>query len=126
AALEASEDELEFADGTVRVAGTNRGLTLATLATSAQDKAQLTAYDESFEQPEPTYPNGTHVAEVEVDPETGETKVVGYWIVDDFGATVNPMLLEGQVHGGVAQGLGQAMLEKTVYDETGQLLTASF
>lgn len=126
AALEAEADDLEFADGTVRVAGTNRGLTLSALASAAQEKTQLTAYDDSFEQPEPTYPNGTHVAEVEIDPDTGETQVVGYWIVDDFGATVNPILLEGQVHGGVAQGLGQAMLERTVYDDSAQLLTASF
>ncbi len=86
----------------------------------------LTAYDDSFEQPEPTYPNGTHMIEVEIDPETGVTTIVGYWIVDDFGATVNPALLEGQVHGGIVQGLGQAMSELTVYDESGQILTATF
>jgi carbon-monoxide dehydrogenase large subunit len=101
-------------------------MTLAALAQSAKDKSQLTAYDDSFEQPEPTYPNGTHLAEVEIDPDTGVTRIVGYWIVDDFGATVNPILLEGQVHGGIVQGLGQAMMERTVYDETGQILTASF
>jgi carbon-monoxide dehydrogenase large subunit len=126
AALEASIDELEFHDGTVRVARTNRGMTLGELARSMPDKSVLKAYDDSFEQPEPTYPNGTHVAEVEIDPETGVTTIVGYWIVDDFGATVNPMLLEGQVHGGVVQGIGQALYERTVYDETGQLLTATF
>ena len=123
--LEASVDELELADGTVRVAGTNRGMTLAELARSA-DRAHLTAFDDSFEQPEPTYPNGTHLAEVEIDPETGVTAIVGYWIVDDFGATVNPLLLEGQVHGGIVQGIGQALYENTVYDSDGQLLSASF
>jgi carbon-monoxide dehydrogenase large subunit len=124
--LETAPDRLEFADGTIRVAGTNRGMTLAELARSTPQKNTLTAYDDSFEQPEPTYPNGTHLVEVEIDPETGVTAIVGYWIVDDFGATVNPMLLEGQIHGGVVQGLGQALCEKTVYDATGQLLTATF
>jgi carbon-monoxide dehydrogenase large subunit len=124
--LEASPEELQFADGTIRVAGTNRGMTLAALARAVPDKAVLKAYDESFEQPEPTYPNGTHVAEVEIDPDTGVTTIVGYWVVDDFGATVNPMLLEGQIHGGIAQGVGQAMFEQTVYDQSGQLLSATF
>jgi carbon-monoxide dehydrogenase large subunit len=125
--LEAQAGDLEFHDGTIRVAGTNRGLTLAELARSTADKAVLRAYDDSFEQPEPTYPNGTHLCEVEIDPETGVTTIVAYFIVDDFGATVNPMLLEGQVHGGVVQGIGQALYEHTVYDqESGQLLTATF
>ena len=77
-------------------------------------------------QEEATYPNGTHICEVEIDPETGRTEVLAYWIVDDFGATVNPILLAGQVHGGVAQGLGQALTEDTIYSEDGQLVTASF
>ncbi|HVY20878.1 MAG TPA: xanthine dehydrogenase family protein molybdopterin-binding subunit [Bauldia sp.] len=126
ARLEAQPDDLEFHDGTIRVAGTNRGLTLAELARSTPDKSRLRAYDESFEQPEPTYPNGTHLCEVEIDPETGVTTIAAYYIVDDFGATVNPMLLEGQVHGGVVQGIGQALYEHTVYDASGQLLTATF
>ena len=125
ALLEATPDELTFADGAVRVDGSNRGMTLGELAKRMPDKQALTAYDDSFEQPEPTYPNGTHMAEVEIDPETGVTSIVGYWIVDDFGATVNPILLEGQVHGGIAQGLGQALHERTVYDESGQILTAT-
>ncbi len=124
--LEATVDELELADGIVHVSGTNRGMTLAELARSAEDHTKLAAFDDSFEQPEPTYPNGSHVAEVEIDPETGTTEIVGYWIVDDFGATVNPLLLEGQVHGGAVQGIGQALYEHTVYDADGQLLTASF
>jgi carbon-monoxide dehydrogenase large subunit len=124
--LEAAVADLELADGMVRVAGTDRGMTLAEVARAAKDRALLTAFDDSFEQPEPTYPNGSHIAEVEIDPETGVTIIVGYWIVDDFGATVNPILLEGQVHGGIVQGLGQALYERTVYDPDGQLLTASF
>ena len=124
--LEASADELEIAAGAVRVAGTNRGMTLAELARSVDDRSKLSAFDDSFEQPEPTYPNGSHIAEVEIDPETGVTEIVGYWIVDDFGGTVNPILLEGQVHGGIVQGIGQALSEHTVYDADGQLLTATF
>ncbi|MFN7001669.1 MAG: xanthine dehydrogenase family protein molybdopterin-binding subunit, partial [Elioraea tepidiphila] len=77
--------------------------------------------------PEPTFPNGTHICEVEIDPETGATTIVAYTVVDDFGVTINPTLLAGQVHGGIVQGIGQALLERTVYDkESGQLLTASF
>jgi carbon-monoxide dehydrogenase large subunit len=123
--LEAAPGDLELSGGRVRIAGTDRSLTLAEVARTAKNKKLLTAVGD-FHQPEPTYPNGTHIAEVEIDPDTGATEIVGYWIVDDFGATVNPMLLEGQVHGGVAQGIGQALTEQTVYDENGQLLTASF
>ncbi len=124
--LDVPADDLEIAAGAVHVAGTNRGMTLAELARSVDDHRHLTAYDNSFEQPEPTYPNGSHLAEVEIDPETGVTEIVGYWIVDDFGVTVNPLLLAGQVHGGVVQGIGQALTERTVYDADGQLLTATF
>ena len=75
----------------------------------------------------PTYPNGTHIAEVEIDPDTGATAIVNYVVVDDFGATLNPLLLAGQVHGGAVQGIGQALMESTVYDPaSGQLLSASF
>ena len=74
----------------------------------------------------PTYPNGTHVAEVEIDPATGATRIVNYVVVDDFGETINPQLLAGQVHGGTVQGIGQALMEQTVYDpDSGQLITAS-
>jgi carbon-monoxide dehydrogenase large subunit len=123
--LEAGAGDLEIGDGQIRVAGTDRAIALAELAAKAKDKKLLTASGD-FEQPEPTYPNGSHVAEVEIDPETGVTRIVGYWIVDDFGATVNPTLLAGQVHGGIVQGIGQALYERTVYDSDGQLLTASF
>ena len=73
-----------------------------------------------------TYPNGVHVAEVEIDPETGDADVVKYTAVNDFGTVINPMLVEGQIQGGVVQGLGQALLEGAVYDAEGQLLTGSF
>ena len=75
----------------------------------------------------PTFPNGTHIAEVEVDPDTGATAILNYVVVDDFGVTLNPLLLAGQVHGGAVQGIGQALMEDTVYDPaSGQLLSASF
>jgi len=80
----------------------------------------------AFTPPQATYPNGTHIAEVEIDPATGETRIVNYVVDDDFGATLNPLLLAGQVHGGTAQGIGQAVMERAVYDpDSGQLVTAS-
>ena len=123
--LEASAADLELVDGTVRVVGTDKHITLAEAAAAAEDENARKGYGK-FEQGECTYPNGTHVCEVEIDPDTGKVDVVGYTIMDDFGVTVNPILLAGQVHGGIAQGIGQALIENTVYDETGQLLTASF
>jgi carbon-monoxide dehydrogenase large subunit len=122
--LEAAVGDLELGDGDVRVSGTDRAVSLADLAAAAVDTSLLTAVSD-FEQQAPTYPNGTHVAEVEIDPETGLIEIVGYWIVDDFGATVNPLLLAGQVHGGATQGIGQALYEHTVYGDDGQLMTAS-
>jgi carbon-monoxide dehydrogenase large subunit len=123
--LEASAGDIELVDGTARIVGTDREIGFAALARAAKTPDDIKGFGE-FVQDEATYPNGTHVAEVEIDPETGEVKVLDYTIVDDFGATVNPILLAGQVHGGVAQGLGQALTEETVYGEDGQLLTASF
>ncbi len=125
-ALEADAADLEFLDGALVVAGTDRRLTLAELANlPAATPEDLRATD-AFSAPEATYPNGTHVCEVEIDPDTGAVEIVGYVVVDDFGATVNPLLLAGQVHGGIVQGIGQALLERTVFDDEGQLLTASF
>jgi carbon-monoxide dehydrogenase large subunit len=121
--LEAGPADLEIADGAVRVVGTDRAIAFADLALGA-DAEKLRA-TESWTPPEATYPNGTHVVEVEVDPETGETQVVSYLVVDDFGVTLNPLLLAGQVHGGIVQGIGQALHEHTVYDPDGQLVTAS-
>jgi aerobic carbon-monoxide dehydrogenase large subunit len=72
-----------------------------------------------------TFPNGSHVCEVEVDPDTGEVEILRYTVVDDFGNMLNPMIVEGQVHGGIAQGAGQALMERTVYDDEGQLITGS-
>ena len=123
--LEAGVGDIELTDGTARVVGTDRSLSYAEIAKRAKDKTKLIAIGE-YNTEEQTYPNGTHVCEVEIDPETGRTEVLRYTMVDDFGATVNPMLLEGQVHGGVAQSIGQALLEHTHYDADGQLVTATF
>lgn len=120
--LETGVEDLELIDGHVRVVGTDRQVTLAEVA--AQSPEKLSGREE-VKQAEATYPNGTHIAEVEIDPETGDVKIDNYVIVDDFGVTVNPILLEGQVHGGAAQAISQALCEHTVYDEDGQLLTAS-
>ena len=92
----------------------------------ADGRADLLVHEARATLPARSYPNGAHVAEVVIDPETGVTTVDKYTVVDDFGNLINPMLAEGQVHGGVAQGLGQALSERVVYDEDGQLLTASF
>lgn len=121
--LEVSVQDLELEDGVVRIVGTDQQISLAHIAQNSSE--QIFALEE-FKQNEATYPNGTHAVELEIDPQTGVTEIIDYTIVDDFGVTVNPMLLAGQVHGGVAQGIGQALLEQTVYDEDGQLLTASF
>lgn len=124
-ALEAGADDLEIVNGTVRVTGTDRMISFAALAQHPDAGNRLTATD-AFTPPQATYPNGTHIAEIEIDPATGETQIVNYVVVDDFGATLNPLLLAGQVHGGTAQGIGQALMERTVYDsDSGQLMTAS-
>lgn len=123
--LEAGVQDLEFVDGKVAIAGTDRSVTFAEVAEKAVADGDDMTETDSWQPPEATYPNGSHVVEVEVDPGTGHIDILGYTVVDDFGVLMNPMLLEGQVHGGVAQGIGQAMLERTVYDDDGQLLSAT-
>lgn len=123
--LEASAADIELGNGEARIVGTDRAIDFAALHAAAKDPEDTRALGE-FVQDEATYPNGTHICEVEIDPDTGATEVIAYTIVDDFGATVNPILLAGQVHGGVVQGIGQALQEEAVYSEDGQLLTASF
>ena len=123
--LEAAVADLEIDDGMVRIAGTDRAISYAEIAAlPGATAAKLTAV-ESFTPSNATYPNGTHACEVEIDPETGETTIVRYSVVDDFGFTLNPLLLAGQVHGGIAQGAGQALMERATFDDHGQLLTAS-
>ncbi|HLG83107.1 MAG TPA: xanthine dehydrogenase family protein molybdopterin-binding subunit [Bradyrhizobium sp.] len=124
-ALETSAADLEISGGVVRIAGTDRSISFADLAKRAgADKLNGAA---TFNSADGTYPNGTHVAEVEIDPATGIVKIVNYVIVDDFGVTLNPLLLAGQVHGGVMQGIGQALMERVVYSPTdGQLITGTY
>jgi carbon-monoxide dehydrogenase large subunit len=126
APLEASAGDLELADGVVRVVGTDRAIPLADLAKRPDATPDKLRTSDAFVPQAPTYPNGTHVAEVEIDPATGATRIVNYVVVDDFGETINPLLLAGQVYGGTVQGIGQALMEQTVYDsDSGQLITAS-
>jgi aerobic carbon-monoxide dehydrogenase large subunit len=126
-ALETSAGDLEIADGIVRIVGTDRAISFADLAKRpGVDPSRLNA-SATFNSADGTYPNGTHVAEVEIDPATGIIKIVNYVIVDDFGVTLNPLLLAGQVHGGAMQGIGQALMEQGVYDPgDGQLVTGTF
>ncbi len=131
--LEASVDDIEFADGRFTVAGTDRGVGLTEVARTSYLAAQLPPGSElglggsAIVAPgAATFPNGCHVCEVEIDPETGITEVVRYLVVDDVGTVINPMLVHGQIHGGVAQGLGQILMEQVRYDPDGQMLTGSF
>ncbi|UAJ10294.1 xanthine dehydrogenase family protein molybdopterin-binding subunit [Glacieibacterium megasporae] len=117
--------DVDYAEGVFGARGTNRTVSLAELAAKHPGGLDGRATYKP-ESPRPTFPNGCHVAEVEIDPATGTTKVVRYSLVDDFGVLMNPMLVEGQIHGGVAQGLGQVLLEDIVYGDGAQLLTGSF
>ena len=131
--FEASASDIEFADGTFRIAGTDRAIALLDLAARvgalsgrSDDVPASLDSEEEFAAPEQFFPNGCHVCEVEIDPETGVITVDRYAAVDDVGVVINPMIVHGQVHGGVAQGLGQSLLEAIAYDAAGQLLTGSF
>jgi carbon-monoxide dehydrogenase large subunit len=125
-ALEASAGDMEISSGAVRVAGTDRSITFADLAARADATPEKLRAASDFGPEQPTYPNGTHIAEVEIDPDTGTTTIMQYVVVDDFGVTLNPLLLAAQVHGGAVQGIGQALMEDTVYEpSSGQLLSAS-
>jgi carbon-monoxide dehydrogenase large subunit len=133
--LEASDSDIVFENGNFKVAGTDKQVAFGQVAFAAYvphnyplDKLEPGLNETAFYDPTNfTYPAGSHICEVEVDPETGVTKVVNYVASDDFGNIVNPMIVEGQVHGGLAQGIGQALLEAAVYDtESGQLLSGSY
>jgi carbon-monoxide dehydrogenase large subunit len=132
--FEVAAGDIEVVDGGCRVVGTDLSISLLDLAKIARDPARLPAGVEpgldaegSHERQASTFPNGCHIVEVEIDPETGRVRLDRYTVVDDFGTLLNPLLIAGQVHGGVAQGIGQALLEHTVYDpDGGQLLTGSF
>jgi carbon-monoxide dehydrogenase large subunit len=119
--------EVDYADGLFRARGSNATLSWAELASRHPHALDgRSRYQTKEGKPAPTFPNGCHIAEVELDPDTGVIAVTRYALVDDFGVLVNPMLVEGQIHGGIAQGLGQAVIENIVYDDAGQLLTGSF
>ena len=120
--------EVDFDDEQFRVAGSNSTPTMLELAEMARTEGRddLLSYQATAKLNAQSFPNGAHVAEVEVDPDTGQVELISYVVVDDFGHMLNPMLVEGQVHGGVTQGVGQALCEHVVYDPDGQLLTGSF
>src|SRR6185369_9767108 len=132
--LEAAEADIVFAEARFAVAGTDRGVTLKEVARAAFQPPQLPPGVEpglyetgTFSPKQDTWPNGTHVCEVEIDPDTGAVTLDRYVLVDDVGTVINPLTLKGQIHGGIAQGVGQALMEQIVYDgESGQLLTATF
>ncbi len=138
--LEASEDEVEFKDGEFVVAKSNKKKTIEEVAFACylpgvrdEVKSPLPEGEEPglketsfFDPANFSFPAGSHIAEVEIDPETGDVKLDKYTAVDDFGTIVNPTIVEGQVHGGIAQGVGQALTENAEYDESGQLITASY
>ena len=132
-AMEAAEGDIEFADGNYTVAGTDKAMNIAEVAFNAYvphsyPEGVEPGFDENafFDPMNFSFPAGTHICEVEVDPATGEVEIVDYTAVDDFGKLVNPMIVEGQVHGGIVHGIGQALLEGCHYDENGQLVTASY
>jgi aerobic carbon-monoxide dehydrogenase large subunit len=127
--LEAAAVDVEFKEGLFRIVGTDRTLGFRDVARAAAPADGGPSFDErdGFTPSTATFPNGTHICELEIDAETGVVTVVDYIVVDDFGKAINPLLIAGQVHGGIAQGLGQALLERCVYEpESGQLLSASF
>jgi carbon-monoxide dehydrogenase large subunit len=131
--LEAAVADIVFEAGRFVIAGTDRAIGIMELAQKLRAGAYLpdgtpTSLDVRHvaEMSAPTFPNGCHVAEVEVDPQTGVIEVMKYSCVNDFGTVINPMIVEGQLHGGAVQGIGQALMERTVYDADGQLLTGSY
>jgi carbon-monoxide dehydrogenase large subunit len=132
--LEAAAADIEFRTGRFVIAGTDRSVGLMELAARLAggglslpaDLPQSLDVAEAYDGPPSAFPNGCHIAEVEVDPDTGMVEVVKYSFVNDFGVVINPLLVEGQAHGGIVQGIGQALRERTVYDEDGQLLTGSY
>jgi aerobic carbon-monoxide dehydrogenase large subunit len=130
--MEASEADIEFSGGRFTIAGTDRSIGIMELAERMREgkmpegTPKSLDVDHATKETVSTFPNGCHVAEVEIDPDTGVTKIVRYAAVNDFGTVVNPMIVAGQLHGGVAQGIGQVLMEEVNYDESGQPITGSF
>ena len=130
--MEAAEGDIEFANGRFTIAGTDRSIDIMELSQRLRDGKMPEGVpssldvDHNTKETPSTFPNGCHVSEVEIDPETGVVQIVRYTGVNDFGTIVNPMIVAGQLHGGVAQGIGQALMEEVSYDESGQPITGSF
>ena len=130
--LEAAEGDIEFGGGRFTIAGTDRSIGIMELAQRLREGKtpegvpDTLDVDHASKDTPSTFPNGCHVAEVEIDPDTGVTRIVRYTGISDFGTIINPMIVEGQLHGGVAQGIGQALMEEVSYDESGQPITGSF
>jgi carbon-monoxide dehydrogenase large subunit len=133
--LEAARDDVDFSDGRFAVVGTDRTIDFAEVARAAHIphhfplEAVEPGWQETaaYDPPNFAFSNGAHLCEVEIDPQIGTVALVGYWAVDDVGTVINPIIVEGQLHGGVAQGAGQALFERCLYDpDSGQLLTGSF
>jgi carbon-monoxide dehydrogenase large subunit len=131
--LEAAADDIDFSDGFFAIAGTDRRLSFAEVARAAyvphnfphetmEPGLEATAV---YDPPSFAFSNGAHVCELEIDPDTGSIEIVGFWAVDDIGTVINPMIVDGQIHGGIAQGIGQALLERCTFDGGGQLLSGS-
>jgi len=131
--LEASPEDIQFADGSAHVSGSpDRSVAWAQIAESAYQPHTLPEGVEGglessvvFSPPNATWPFGSHMALVEVDPETGDVEILDYWATDDCGNVINPMIVDGQLHGGITQGIAQALFEEAIYDDTGNLLTAT-
>jgi len=131
--LEAAEEDIEFSEGTFSVAGTDRAVSFTEIAKAAANPGSIPAgmepglnEDATYTATVMNYPNGCHICELEIDPDTGTVEIIDYNVVDDVGTVMNPLLLKGQIQGGVAQGLGQALMEVVAYDRDGQLITGSF
>jgi carbon-monoxide dehydrogenase large subunit len=125
--LEAAAGDIEFVDGRYRIVGTDRSVGLIEVARKVEQTGGTLEATAEFKPFKVTYPNGCHMCEVEIDPETGQVAVVRYNVVEDIGTVINHQLALGQMHGGIAQGVGQALGERITYDEqSGQLMTASF
>ncbi len=131
--LATNVEEIEFQDGTFTARNTNRSATFPEIAALAHQPARLPpgmeaglSHSQLVSMAGPTFPNGCHICEVEIDPETGQMHYIGYWVCEDVGNAINPMIVAGQIHGGVLQGLGQILGETIVYDQDGQLQTGSF
>jgi carbon-monoxide dehydrogenase large subunit len=131
--LETAPGDIDFADGAFTVAGTDRRVSFEAVAQAAYTAHNLPSEMEPglqdtavYDPPNFAFSNGAHVCELEIDPETGKIDLIGLWAVDDIGTVINPLIVEGQIHGGLAQGLGQALLEHCAYDDGGQLVAGSF